>query len=314
MNSPLNITTIDADYINHGIAALYMLEKNGHAAFIDTGTQHSFNNVTTAMHQQKISADNVEYVILTHIHLDHAGGASHMMEAFPNAQLVVHPFGSRHMADPSKLVAGTKAVYGDKKFLELYGELSPINANQIIETTDEMNLDFQGETLTFLDTPGHAKHHHCIYYENGKTCFTGDTLGLSYPDLNLDDENICLLPTTTPVQFSPNDLHLSIDKVMSRNPLTIYPTHFGAVRPTTENIARLHEHIDAFTMLAEQAQQDGNEETLTERLSEKILDYMTTQVINNNPNITRDFAMHRLRMDAELNSQGLAVWLKKYSK
>jgi len=314
MDSRLNITTIDANYIANDVAALYMLDKNGHAAFIDTGTQHSFAHVMSHMQQRGISAKDVDYVILTHIHLDHAGGASHMMQQLPNAKLVVHPFGSRHMADPSKLVAGTKAVYGEQKFLELYGELTPISAERIIESADEMDIEFQGETLTFIDTPGHAKHHHCIYYEKGSACFTGDTLGLCYPDLSSNDEDVCLLPTTTPVQFSPNDLHQSIDKVMSKKPITLYPTHYGPVNPNAKTIARLHEHIDAFVMLAEQAQQDGSEDTLIERLSRKILDYMSTQTVNYNSNISLEFAKKRLNMDAKLNSQGLAVWLKKYPK
>ena len=214
MNHDLNITTIDANYISNDVAAIYMLNKNGHAVFIDTGTQGSFEHVLSIMQQHGISVNHVDYVILTHIHLDHAGGASNMMQQFPNAKLVVHPFGSRHMADPSKLIAGTKAVYGEQEFLTLYGELSPISTNRIIESFDEMTLDFQGETLTFLDTPGHAKHHHCIYYEKGDACFTGDTLGLSYPEISSTDGKTCLLPTTTPVQFSPSDLHQSIDKVM----------------------------------------------------------------------------------------------------
>lgn len=314
MSTLLNISTIDADYIEKNVAALYMLNKNGHAAFIDTGTQNSFKNVLSVMEKNNISNANVDYVILTHIHLDHAGGASHMMQQFPNAKLIVHPFGSRHMADPSKLVAGTKAVYGEEKFLKLYGELSPISADRIIETADDMTIDFQGETLTFFDTPGHAKHHHCIYYENGNACFTGDTLGIAYSDLSCNDTNPCLLPTTTPVQFSPDDLHQSINKVMSKNPATLYPTHFGPVQATTEAITRLHEHIDSFVLLAEQSQQDGSEETLVKRLAKKVLDYMATQAVNTNPSLNIELAKRRLKMDAELNSQGLAVWLKKYSK
>ena len=314
MKSNLNITTIDAHYITHNIAALYMLDKNGHAAFIDTGTQHSFKNVASIMQHQGISANNVDYIILTHIHLDHAGGASYMMQKFPNAKLVVHPFGSRHMIDPCKLIAGTKTVYGEEKFFELYGQLFPINADRIIETVDEMTLDFQGETLTFLDTPGHAKHHHCIYYENGDACFTGDTLGLSYPNLSDNDKKPCLLPTTTPVQFSPNDLHQSIDKVMSKDPSILYPTHYGAVRPSAEVIARYHEHIDIFTMLAEQTQQESGQESLIDRLTVKLLNYMSTQVVNNNPNVNLSLAKRYLKTDAELNSQGLAIWLKKLQK
>ena len=314
MNTNLNITTIDANYIQKGVAALYMLHKNQHAAFIDTGTCHSFSQVMEVMRQHDITTDNVDYVILTHVHLDHAGGASHMMQQFPNAKLVVHPFGSRHMVDPRKLVAGATAVYGEEKFHTLYGELSPIDATRIIETSDGMTLELQGETLTFLDTPGHAKHHNCIYYENGSACFTGDTLGLAYPNLHENNASLCLLPTTTPVQFSPNDLHESIDKVMAKNPKVLYPTHFGAVRQNAQSIAQLHERVDDYVLLAQQAYQEDDDDILTEKLTLKLLDYMCNQVVNNSPNINLDLARKWLQVDAELNSQGLVFWLKKYSK
>lgn len=311
MQNQLQITTIDANYTAHNIAALYMLSKNGHAAFIDTGTQNSFEEVMLHMQNNNITANNVDYVILTHIHLDHAGGASHMMQQFPNAKLVVHPFGSRHMADPSKLIAGTKAVYGEQKFLDLYGHLTPISVDRIIESVDEMQLMFQDEVLTLIDTPGHAKHHHCIYYENGDACFTGDTLGLSYPDLNPKTGEFCLLPTTTPVQFSPQDLHQSIDRVMAKKPTTLYPTHYGPIQPNAKAIARLHEHIDAYVMLAERTQQEVSDDQLLENLTSRILDYMTAQAISCNPSLDKGTVKQHLKMDANLNSQGLVVWLKK---
>lgn len=317
MTHAMSITTIDANYIHDEIAAIYMLTKDGHAAFIDTGTNHSLDNVQAAMTQNGIKASQVDYVILTHIHLDHAGGASQMIQQFPNAQLVVHPFGSRHMIDPSKLISGTKAVYGDKKFAAIYGEILPIDSSRVIESTDGMSLDFLGETLSFLDTPGHAKHHHCILHAASGSCFTGDTLGLAYPILqNTAQDKVsntpCLLPTTTPVQFSPADLHASIDKVMAHQPLTLYPTHYGPVRVNTTAIAKLHEHIDAFVMLAEQHYKQGDHESA---LQPSILEYMVTQACDNNPQLDAKSVEKHLATDAKLNTQGLLVWLtKKYSR
>lgn len=265
------------------------------------------------MTQHGITANQVDYVILTHIHLDHAGGASQMMQQFPNAQLVVHPFGSRHMIDPSHLIAGTKAVYGEKKFAAIYGEIQPIDRHRVLQSTDGMALDFRGETLSFLDTPGHAKHHHCILHAASGSCFTGDTLGLAYPALQDNaSQTPCLLPTTTPVQFSPADLHASIDKVMAHQPLMLYPTHYGPVKITSTAIAKLHEHIDAFVMLAEQHYKQGDHESA---LQASILEYMVAQTLDNNPRLDAQSVTQYLATDAKLSTQGLLIWLaKKYSR
>ncbi len=311
---PSTITTIDADYFHPQIASIHMLSNNGHAAFIDTGTHYSMANVEKAMQNHDIPADSVDWVILTHIHLDHAGGAGSMMQLFPNAKLVVHPFGSRHMADPSKLIAGTQAVYGKDQTKRIYGDILPIDATRIIETYDGMTLDFQGEELLFLDTPGHAKHHHCIYHHASRSCFTGDTLGLAYPHFtNTTTGKACLLPTTTPVQFSPQDLHNSIDKVMALQPNTLYLTHYGPIQIDSNLIARLHEHIEAYVLLAEQSlQQDfTDQQEQYAWLNQQINGYMVRQVMDNQPSIEQAEVEKLLSMDAGLNAQGLIVWLQK---
>ena len=106
------IYCIDTGYARPQLAAMYLIVEKGHAAFVDTGSNDSVPNALEALAQLGLSVDAVDYVILTHIHLDHAGGAGLMMQKFPNAKLVVHPRGARHMAEPSKLIAGVTAVYG----------------------------------------------------------------------------------------------------------------------------------------------------------------------------------------------------------
>ena len=104
------IHAIDADYIRPRLVAIHLIVEQGRAAFVDTGCNHSLPNALSALERLRLTPESVDYVILTHIHLDHAGGAGAMMGAFPNARLVVHPRGSRHMANPEKLIAGTVAV------------------------------------------------------------------------------------------------------------------------------------------------------------------------------------------------------------
>jgi len=161
--------------------------------------------VSSALAELNLSYKDVDYIILTHIHLDHAGGAGALMQLCDNAQLIVHPKGARHMSDPSKLVAGASAVYGAEEFNRLYGEIKPIDASRIHQPADGDTINLSGRQLTFIDTPGHANHHHCIIDEQSNSIFTGDTLGVGYQALR-NQQHAFVAPTTTPVQFNPLQL------------------------------------------------------------------------------------------------------------
>lgn len=299
-----SIFTVDALYYQPELAAIHLVRSKDQIAIIDTGTTYSVPQVKNALHQLDLSFDNVDYVILTHIHLDHAGGASALLALCENAQLVVHPKGARHMVDPQKLIAGTIAVYGEEKFNQLYGEILPIDASRIIELADGETLDLAGRPLLLIDTPGHANHHHCIYDAQSNSAFTGDTLGIAYRALRCDDRAF-MAPTTTPVQFNPEALHQSIDKVMSHNPAVLYTTHYSAVSPSVTNIASLHEQIDDLVLLTEKHSQSENFEA---DLAQDVFQYLVQRCMNELPTLAEDTVNDWLRLDAELNAQGLAFW------
>jgi len=130
------ITLIDAGYLRPGVACFYLLESAGECAVIDTGTSLSVPRLQQFMRERGLSAEQVRYVIPTHVHLDHAGGAGTMMAAFPEAELLIPPRGARHMADPERLVASSKEVYGDSEFERLYGEITPVETSRIREVQD----------------------------------------------------------------------------------------------------------------------------------------------------------------------------------
>ena len=153
------IIAFDSGYVRPILAAIHLVVENGRVAFVDTGTNDSMQNTLEALKKLGLNVDAVDYVILTHIHLDHAGGAGAMMRAFPNAKLVVHPRGTRHMAEPSKLIAGVSAVYGEEYVQRVYGEILPVPSERIISAVDGHVVDLAGRKLTFMDTPGHARHH-----------------------------------------------------------------------------------------------------------------------------------------------------------
>ena len=119
------IIAFDAGYVRPVLAAIHLIVENSRVAFVDTGSNDALPNALTALDRLGFDVSAVDYVILTHIHLDHAGGAGSMMAIFPNARLVVHPRGAKHMAEPAKLVAGVTQVYGADYVSRVYGEIVP---------------------------------------------------------------------------------------------------------------------------------------------------------------------------------------------
>ena len=126
------ITCIDTMLAQPGRAACYLLVQDGKAAFIDTGTSHTVPFMLEILRMKNVPAEAIEYVIPTHVHLDHAGGAGVLMEELPNAKLVIHPRGAPHMIDPSRLVAGATEVYGEEDFRRHFGEIRAIDEQRVV--------------------------------------------------------------------------------------------------------------------------------------------------------------------------------------
>ena len=312
MNSKVNvmnvvdgISVIDSEYYSKDFAAIYLLKQKNKVIIIETGTNYSVPNVKEALSQVGLSFSDVSYVIPTHVHLDHAGGAGLLMMQCQNAALVVHPRGARHLIDPSKLVAGAKAVYGENKFKEYYGEIFPIDANRVIQADDNFILDFDGRELRFIDTPGHARHHFCIWDKATKSMFTGDTFGISYRDLDHQDE-LYILPSTSPVQFDPEALIQSINRIMEFKPERVCLTHFSAIKPTKKATNKLIESIHFVSNLAiKYADKNDSESIIYKKMMDYFLEGLNEIGFQNN-----DYAKDRLSLDVLINTQGLIYWQK----
>lgn len=303
------IFAVDAVYNRrHCHSAIHVLVEDGMAAIVDTGTNYSIPMLVEVLCQKGIVPEQLAYVIVTHVHLDHAGGAGEAMRCFPNAKLVVHPRGARHMVDPSRLVAGTVAVYGEAATRAIYGEILPVDAARVIEAGDGFSLDLNGRKLVFLDTPGHARHHFCIYDEQSRSIFTGDTFGISYREFDVDGRPF-IFPTTTPVQFEPEVLHASIDRLMALQPQAAYLTHFSRVTGLVELAADLHRRLDAFVALARSVSGSGaaRHRALTARLE----DYFVAELAAHGCRLARPEIVALLAADFDLNAQGMEVWLDK---
>ncbi len=306
------ISMVDAEYGQSGIASIYLLEQAGQVAIIETGTNHSVPYVEEVLKSKGLSFDDVAYIIPTHVHLDHAGGAGEFMHLCKSAKLIVHPFGAAHLIDPSKLIAGTIAVYGEEKFKKLYGDIRPIDASRVIEAPGFFSLDFNGRELQFYDTPGHARHHFCVYDKQSKSIFTGDTFGIGYPQLTTKQGRL-IFAATTPVQFDPGSLLQSIDCLMSLKPETMYLTHFGAITPTDDIVKQLKRSVRKFANIALDAQDfiANEDENRVDYIQKKLSDYLLDTIEEMGAEHSRDFYAKNIAFDCKLNAQGLDFWLSK---
>lgn len=291
---------LDAQYIHPGMASLYCVVQNNEVAIIETGTAHSLQYVETLLRDLSLTADKVRYVIPTHVHLDHAGGAGVMMQAFPDAQLVIHPRGARHMINPQKLVAAARAVYGDETFDRLYGDILPIDESRVISAGHNTSIKLDNREFIIIDTPGHAYHHFCIVDTFSQGIFTGDTFGLSYPDVTCRNQRF-IIPTTTPTQFNPEALHQSIDLLMSFNPAKMYLTHFNCLPNPQYHLEQHHQWIDKFVELTERIQPRGDE-------AYKQIKQEMSQILQQEFELSDESIQGQLAIDIDLNSKGLAHW------
>ncbi len=247
-------------------------------------------------------------MLVTHVHLDHAGAAGALLQACPNARLVVHPRGARHMVDPDKLVQGSIAVYGERVFRALYGDIVPAPAERVIEAGEGFELDFRGRRLGFLDTPGHARHHICVFDEASRGVFSGDTFGISYREFDVDGRPF-VFPTTTPVQFEPEALHASIDRLMSLQPCAAYLTHYGRVTDLEPMAASMHVLIDEFVRLARAS--PGTGEARQAWIKREMGALLLARLRDHGCRLDEADSRALLANDMELNAQGLAVWLDR---
>jgi glyoxylase-like metal-dependent hydrolase (beta-lactamase superfamily II) len=300
------ITAIDTEYARALQDASHLIVEGGRAAFIDTGVNNSVPLLLDALRQQDLDVGDVDYVILTHVHLDHAGGAGMLLEELPNARCVVHRYGARHMIDPGKLIAGTEAVYGVEQTRETYGTIRPIDASRVDIPEDGDWLSLNGRELQLINTEGHARHHHVINDPASRGVFTGDSFGVSYRELDTEYGEI-VFPTSTPVQFDPAEAHIAIDRIMACDPEQLFLTHYSRVGNVERLASQMHAGIDAYVTMARRHEHDDQPAALRESL----LDFYAEQLEDHGYRGDRDTVREVLGIDIELNAQGLEVWLKR---
>lgn len=300
------IVAVDSGFVRPMLDAVHLVVEGDRAAIVDTGSNDSLPRVLAALAERGLGAGQVDWVMLTHVHLDHAGGAGTLMANFPNARLAVHPRGARHMIDPTRLAAATVEVYGAEAAQRMYGDIVPVPAARVVEMPDGATLSLNGRQFEFLDTPGHARHHACIVDERTGHVFAGDTFGLSYRELERDGRQ-AIFPSTTPVQFDPPALHASIDRLLARSPGAIYVTHFGQVTDVQRYGVDLHRLIDAHVRLALDCRDAGP--ARAERLREGVRAMLIEEARRNDWPVNGPALFELFELDIMLNADGLAAWL-----
>lgn len=303
------IHAIDTGFGRPRFDASHLIVEKGRAAFVDVGTNDSVPRLLVALDELGVGRAAVDWIILTHVHLDHAGGAGSLMRELPHARLAVHPRGARHMVDPTKLFAGVSAVYGEDVARRDYGTLVPVPPERVEEAPEGHVIELAGRPLRMLDTPGHARHHLCVWDERSRAFFTGDTFGLAYPELTTS-RGPFLIPTTTPVQFDPEALHASIERMVTFGPEAMFLTHYSRIGDVAARAAELRARVDGHVAIARDAHHRPDRgarirQGITEQLVQGAAEWGCT--------LPAERVRELLATDIELNAQGLEVWLEAMS-
>lgn len=309
LHHPHGITAVDAQYVRPGHAASHLIVDHGRAAFVDVGTHFSVPYLLAALRQQGIAPDQVDYLLITHVHLDHAGGAGELLAALPKAVALLHPRGAPHMIDPAALIEGSKAVYGEL-FNSLYGPIVPMPAERVRTVQDGDRITLGQRELLLLHTPGHAMHHYAVIDEAHRSIFAGDTFGISYRELDTE-AGAFIIPTTTPTQFDPEQLIASIERLESYQPESIYLMHYSRVSGIPRLAAELKDQIREVARIGMAAQGDPNPK---EAIREAMWQMWQARLAPHGTGLTQAQQREVLSGDLELNAQGVVAWLARRKK
>ncbi len=305
------VHTIDTHYLGRAeFAAVYLLVEQDSAAFIDNNTNASVPRLLAALAGQGLGPEQVEYLIITHVHLDHAGGTSALARACPNATILAHPRAAPHIIDPARLIASASAVYGPDEFERLYGHIEAVPAERVRVMDDEETLRFGRRELRFMHTRGHANHHFCIGDSGSGAIFTGDAFGLVYPALQ--GAGTFAFPSTSPTDFEPELARDSVRRLVEARPSCLYPTHYGAVTDIDTAAGQLIRHLDFAERLRDEAEaSDLADEALEGYCRARLVDYFSG-LLDAQGELGRDPAVWSLiKLDIDLNAQGIAFAANK---
>lgn len=203
-----------------GVTAVYVVRGNDGVALVETGPKSRVDDVLAGL--ERLGIEELRWIIVTHIHLDHAGAAGTLAQRFPEATVAVHGVGAPHLVDPTKLWSSASRIYGDA-MERMWGGIDPLPEGRVRVVEDGDEIDLGGRKLTALETPGHAGHHHAYVDDATGAMFTGDALGVRLQDVPI------VRPATPPPEFKLELATDSIERIRAAAPTELWPTHFGRV-------------------------------------------------------------------------------------
>jgi glyoxylase-like metal-dependent hydrolase (beta-lactamase superfamily II) len=236
---------------------------------IECGPAKSVEHVIASLREVGMDPGDLTYLVLSHIHLDHAGGAGDVARAFPSARVVVSELGARHLADPSRLNQSARQVYGELHD-EVYGDCTPIEPERIRGVSDGERLELGGgQRLELLYTPGHAKHHISAFDPDRGALFVGDSVGVKMPGMTT------IRPATPPPDFDLVLAQRTLQRYRDLDPETVYLAHYGDVGPPQQALAEAQDRLAAWAETAEAAWREHDEldhvaETLAQRFADEV--------------------------------------------
>lgn len=234
------------------VTAGYLIEGPS-PVLVETGSQSSVPTLLATLAGLGVGPTDLASVVVTHIHLDHAGGVGDVAAAFPNATVYVHERGARHLADPARLIGSAEQVYGG--LLDtLYGRLDPTPAERIKVLEDGAEIRVSPtRTLTSVDSPGHAKHHLAVHDSESGILFAGDAVGVRLPDAGV------LRPSTPPADFDLDQALHSLQRFADRSPAGIALAHYGLVPDHETVLDEAADTLRRWAHVAEQAWREGRD-------------------------------------------------------
>ncbi|MDZ7749378.1 MAG: MBL fold metallo-hydrolase [Halofilum sp. (in: g-proteobacteria)] len=300
------IHRFDTRYIRPRHTAAHVLVSGDDVAIIDCAVTATVEPLLEALGTLGVEPAQVGHLVITHAHMDHAGGAGVLMERLPNARLCAHPSAAKHLVDPTKLEAGVRAVFGDDFFEREYAPVKPVAAERVVATDDGDTIAFGERALQAVHTPGHAWHHQGLWEPDTRTLFSGDAFGVGYPELTGDDGPL-FVPETPPPQFVPEEMHASIDRIVDLDPAIVAPTHFEIVTDAAAVADGLHRLVDDTVARCREAASQ-------EALAEELLAAYAAELERRGRG--GDVAAMRplYEFDARLSAQGLWLWREKKAR
>ncbi len=307
------IKTIDCNYVYPEIACAFLLVDGSSALFVENNTSKAANILLKELENSNIPKENVEYLIITHVHLDHASGTSALLKSCPNAKVLAHPKAAPHIINPKRLIESATMVYGEEAFKELYGVIEPVSEEKVRIIEDEEVISFGSRKLKFFYTKGHANHHFVIFDSETNGIFTGDSFGIAYPSLQLGNYPF-LFPSTTPTDFDPDEAILTVDKIINTGADKAYLTHFGVWNQMGEGASQLKSGLLVMKNILEEAVESELSDDKIEGIClQRVNEFFKKEIHKRNLELSNE-QWNILKLDIKINAMGIAYSAKRKRK